>query len=273
MKPRTVKQLQKLLGFINWFRNYIPGLSVQLAKITDKTKKDRKFVWTEEDTLIIEKIFEQLSEKSILNYPDFEKSFDIFCDASDKGMGSILRQKEKIIGYFSYKFNSSELNYSVMEKEAFAIIKSINHFKNLIFASKINIYSDNSNILFDSQKESKRIKRWKYLLNEFDFELHHIKGKKNTGADFLSRIYSMKDTSLLNEIYNLEKLVEQQNSDENIITKTERGEFKRRKIESFDVVCDKNLRIIIPEKYFVDIFDKLHEMLGHPGSTKFYGTL
>ncbi|KAG0435938.1 Transposon Tf2-6 polyprotein [Dictyocoela muelleri] len=101
-------------------------------------------------------------------------------------MGSILIQDDKIVGYYSKKYNAQELNYTTIEKEFLAILKSLIHFKHLIFNTKTIIETDNKNLTFDGNL-TKRVQRWKLLIEEFDYELKHIDGSKNSDADVLSR--------------------------------------------------------------------------------------
>ncbi len=97
-------------------------------------------------------------------------------------------QINNVVGYYSYKFNQPEQNYTIIKKEAFSIIRALEHFRTIIFAVHIKIFTDNANILFEKQVESRRVLRWRFLLSEFDYELHHIKGTNNGAADYLSRL-------------------------------------------------------------------------------------
>jgi len=113
----------------------------------------------------------------------------MFCDASDIGIGGVLLQNGKIVGLYSKKLNDTECNYTTVEKELYAIIKSLEKFKNITWGNNINIYTDSRNILSLKEGYNKRIQRWKLLLNEYDYELIHVKGQNNAIADELSRSY------------------------------------------------------------------------------------
>ncbi|KAG0440563.1 Transposon Tf2-9 polyprotein [Dictyocoela muelleri] len=186
-KPKTKKQLQKLLGFINWFRPFVKELSILTANLYEKLKsRGNKVIWTQADELEVRRIFEKIRNCSTLHHPNLNKEFQLKCDASDQGIGSILLQEGKIIGYYSKKYNIQERNYTTVEKEILAILKSLEHFKHLIFNTKINIETDNKNLTFSGEL-SKRAYRWKLLIEEFDYTLNHIDAQQNTDADLLSR--------------------------------------------------------------------------------------
>ena len=147
-----------------------------------------------------------------------------------------------------------------MEKEAFAILKGLNHFRSIILNSFIRIFTDNSNILFKKQIESRRVLRWRYLLNEFDYEISHVDGKSNNAADYLSRLYSVKDTT----VYDYERIASWQRA-HNI-------SGKKIVIDDITLEATETHQIIIPEPKFKEFFLKYHEILGHPGSNRFYKT-
>ncbi|KAG0419853.1 Retrovirus-related Pol polyprotein from transposon gypsy [Dictyocoela roeselum] len=145
--PKTRKQLQRLLGLLNWFRPYIENLSLKILNFTDKLRNEGKFNWTDEDTAILRDVYDEIKRQTLLYYPNVHDPFILETDASDRGMGAILKQNEKIVGIYSYKFNKSEENYSVVEKETFAIVKVLHHFKNIIFNSRVTVKTDNRDLI------------------------------------------------------------------------------------------------------------------------------
>ncbi|KAG0442790.1 Transposon Tf2-9 polyprotein [Dictyocoela muelleri] len=247
LKPiKTKRNLERLLGFKNWFTPFIPKLSIITTTLYEKLKKENRCVClTDNDMEKIRKIFQIIKKQPVLHYPDFNKSFNLYCDASDNGIGSILLQNNKLIGYSSKKYTKQEENYSVIEKEVLAILRSLQHFKQIIFNSKIHIFTDNANILFQGGI-SRRINRWKLIMEEFDYEKHHIKGKNNTHADFLSRAFKI-------------------NSE---ITKNIQLELK-------ELDYNKAIQILneTSKSHQLNFLKEIHEYLFHPGVNKMYETL
>jgi hypothetical protein len=114
--PKSKKHVQKILGVINWYRPYLKDLSKEISTISNIIKKETTFKWNEENSKTLELILNKISEQTLLNYPEFNKPFILEKDASDIGIGAVLRQEHKIIGFYSYKLSKSELNYSIVEK-------------------------------------------------------------------------------------------------------------------------------------------------------------
>ncbi|KAG0420322.1 Transposon Tf2-9 polyprotein, partial [Dictyocoela roeselum] len=243
-RPKSKKQLQRLLGFINWFRAFVPNLSILTAEMYEKLKiKGNNVRWTENDEIRLSKIMNLIKEKNILHHPDINREFLLRCDASDLGIGSMLFQDNKILGYYSKKFNIQEANYTVLEKEIYAILKSLDHFKPLIYNTRVNIETDNKNLTFNGEL-SKRAYRWKLLIEEYDYTLRHIEGKENFHADVLSR-YMLKISS---HIPFKSKLIY-------LPIKYKQGKYENNqiKIAENDINEHKNL------------IKKLHEDMTHPG--------
>ncbi|KAF9760600.1 Transposon Tf2-6 polyprotein, partial [Nosema granulosis] len=184
--PKTKRQVQKIIGIINWYRRFLKNISEKLSPITDLLKGE-KFVWKNLHTEIINDIKKEINESSRLKFPNFKKKFILETDASKLGIGAVLYQEDGVIGYFSKKLNSTEQNYSIVEKELFAMVKALMFFKDIVQGYFIEIYTDNRNCVLENNKFTSRIERWKILLNDFNFEIKSIKGEKNNIADALSR--------------------------------------------------------------------------------------
>ncbi len=106
-----------------------------------------------------------------MGYPDYNKPFQLFCDASDIGAGAVLKQKDRILGLYSYKSNKTEVKYHTQEKEFLSILKSYEHFKRIIFCALTTVFTDSKNLLALPDNSNKRIQRWKILLDQYNIEL------------------------------------------------------------------------------------------------------
>ena len=125
--------------------------------------------------------------------PDWNKPFELMCDASDFAIGDVLRQRRKkmfcAIYYASKTLNEAQMNYATIEKELLAIVYAFEKFKSYLVGTKVTFYRDHSAIKVSQTKNDAkpRLIRWVLLIQEFDLEICDKKGTKNQVADHLSR--------------------------------------------------------------------------------------
>ncbi|KAG0435690.1 Transposon Tf2-9 polyprotein, partial [Dictyocoela muelleri] len=266
--PKNKKGIQRILGFLTYFKTFIRNFSTKTLFLTDLLKKEAKIKWTSRHEKLLQEIFDEIKNSPILTYPDINSEFNLETDASDRAIGSVLKQNNNIIGFYSHKFSDTELKYTTMEKEALGILKSLEYFRDYIIGSKIIIFTDNKNLIFESSM-SKRVQRWKLLLEEYNYEIRIIPGNKNVIADAISRITYLQ-TPEDNCYWNCEKLKQlQKNNIENIKKECRNWIYN----EKDDVFTDVKNRIILNRNAIMTIMTKLHHDLAHPGSKKLYHTV
>ena len=153
---KNVKELQRVIGLINWFRPYVINLSTEIADITEKLKGNDIRKWSQADSDKIKHIVEKIKTSITLKHPDFNAIFYLYSDASDKGISSILIQQDGIVGIYSKKYSLAEKNYTIVERECLAMKKGLLYYKTLVYNSKVIILTDNKNITFDKDYTSSR---------------------------------------------------------------------------------------------------------------------
>jgi RNase H-like domain found in reverse transcriptase len=175
----------------------------------------------------------------ILQYPDFDKPFLLYTDASGYGIGAVLSQKddegkERVIAYASRSMNRAELNYPITDKECLAIVWAIKHFEQYLTIQPFQVITDHSALKFlqTCKVPTGRRARWIMFLQQFNFEIVHRPGKENKNADALSRIQEVQCY-----FYGVETLGEKSNPD-NFETTSEK----------FSQLSNKKSEIV--EKYF-----------------------
>ena len=205
--PKTKKELQKLINFINWFRNFIPHCSIKIKPITDKLKNCKNITWNRNDKQVLEDIFQDIEKQIILSHPDYSKKFELYTDACVYRVSGILKQGKNVIGIFSRKLVNSEMNYTTTENEFLAIYPSVQKFRNIIFGARVDVFTDNRNIIFNNNINTSRIEKWKLGLYEYDLNFFHIAGEKNGGADFLSRCCIVSGQDLRDIVYKAQRQI------------------------------------------------------------------
>lgn len=189
--PTNVKEIKSFLGLMGYYRRFIPDFAQIVYPMNRCTRKGEKIDITNPNYT---KAFEQcktlITNSPILAYPDFTKKFIITSDASDIAVGSVLSQDNHPIAFHSRTLNSAEKNYSTIEKELLSIVDATKHFRPYLFGRRFLIQTDHNPLVWLNKLKTinSRLIRWKIKLDEFEYDIEHLKGSANKVADALSRI-------------------------------------------------------------------------------------
>ena len=108
--PSMKKQVRSLLGLTGYYRKFIQDYASIAAPITGLTRKGtpNQIVWSEECDAAFRKLKTSLCSSPVLRSPDFSRPFVLQTDASNRGVGAVLSQRDEEgekhpVGYFSRK--------------------------------------------------------------------------------------------------------------------------------------------------------------------------
>ncbi|GKA46934.1 hypothetical protein Tco_0739817, partial [Tanacetum coccineum] len=155
--PTTPTEVRQFLGLVGYYRRFIEGFSLISKPLTKLTQKNKKYEWGKEEEEAFQMLKQKLCIAPILALPKGTEDFVVYCDASLKGYGAVLMQREKVIAYASRQLKVHEENYTTHDLE--------------LGAKELNL----------------RQRRWIELLSDYDCEIWYHPGKANVVADALSR--------------------------------------------------------------------------------------
>jgi len=221
--PKTVKEIQAFMGMVNFYRRHVHKMSEISHPLTQLTRKSETWKWGEPEEHAFQSLKNCLIQQPILGYPDWSRSFYIYCDASMYGIGSILCQlqdphntgveSEEVIAYNSKHLLDREVNYSTVEKELYAIVHAVTVFRPYIYGRPFKIMSDHRplSFLYGRKDATGRLGRWALKLQEYQMDIEYKPGKEQR-ADCLSRTPVPVVHAVFSDV---EKWVEAQQRDEN----------------------------------------------------------
>jgi hypothetical protein len=121
--------------------------------------------------------------------PDTTKSFDVYCDASDTGLGGVLMQEGRVISYSSRQPRHHEEHYPTHDLELAVVVMTLWMWHHYLLGNVVHIYMDHKRLkyIFTQPDLNMRQRRWLKLIKDYELEVHYHPGKANIVADMLSR--------------------------------------------------------------------------------------
>ncbi|GJT94575.1 putative reverse transcriptase domain-containing protein [Tanacetum coccineum] len=120
--PKSPTEIRQFLGLAGYYRRFIEGFSKIAKPMTKLTQKKVKFEWGDKQEAAFQLLKQKLCSAPILALPEGSEDFIAYCDASKKGLGAVLMQREKVISYASRQLKIHEKNYTTHDLELGAVV-------------------------------------------------------------------------------------------------------------------------------------------------------
>ncbi|GJW44525.1 putative reverse transcriptase domain-containing protein [Tanacetum coccineum] len=187
--PTTPKEVRQFLGLAGYYRRFIEGFSLISKPLTKLTEKNKKYEWGTDEDEAFQTLKQKLCSAPILALPEGTENFVVYCDASHKGFGAVLMQREKVIAYASRQLKKHEENYTTHDLELGAVVFALRLWRHYLYGTKCTVYTDHKSLqyILDQKELNMRQRRWIELLSDYDCEIRYHPGKANVVADALSR--------------------------------------------------------------------------------------
>lgn len=130
--PRTVGQVREFVGFTQYCRKNVKDFSKIMAPITDITKGNKAFKWTDNAKLAFEKMKVVMCCTPVLKLPEFDKPFEVHTDACILGLGGVLIQEGRPVAYESKKFSEAQQRWTTHEQEMYAVVYCLGRWSHYI---------------------------------------------------------------------------------------------------------------------------------------------
>jgi len=195
-QPQSKKQVRGFLGLTGYYRKFVDRYSDIAIPLTNLTKDDVTFGWTEREQVAFDMLKLRLTTADVLAHPDPQRQYIVTTDASGFAISGVLSQDQadgtrRPVAYFSRKLDGAQLRYSVYDKELLAIVSAVEHWRCYLDGNPhpILFLSDHRSLqhLNTQPKLNDRQARWLVKLGEFEFKVQYIPGSVNVVADALSR--------------------------------------------------------------------------------------
>ena len=194
--PTTIKELQRFLGMVNYYRRFIRKAAHHLYFLFECLgNKPKKLDWSKDMQHSFDAIKTALANATMLAHPDSKLPLAITSDASDVAIGGVLEQRGprgwEPLAFFSKKLSTSQQKWPPYDRELHAAHKSVRHFKHMVEGRPFTIYTDHQSLVPSMAKktEAQTARQQNQLseISEYTTDIRYLQGKSNVVADALSR--------------------------------------------------------------------------------------
>jgi site-specific DNA-cytosine methylase len=193
--PTNVSELRSILGFLSYYRHFIPGFSSLAAPMTRLLHKDQPWNWDADAQAAYRRLKELMTEPGrVLRPINKDRPLILHTDWSNHGIGAVLGQVdddglEYLCACASRSLNKHEKNYPSYKGELLALAWAVRSFRTHLHGTKFKLVTDHQPLtwLMKAQDLTGQYSRWQMLVQEYDFEICHRAGDKHQNADVLSR--------------------------------------------------------------------------------------
>lgn len=198
--PSSRKQLQRFLGFANFYRRFIRNYSQVAAPLTALTSVLRPFLWDTDAQDAFDRLKSLFISAPILIQPDASLQFIVEVDASDTGVGAVLSQRSPLdnkihpCAFLSRRLSSAERNYDVGNRELLAVKVALDEWRHWLEGAELPfiVWTDHKNLEYikTAKRLNSRQARWALFFGRFNFALTYRPGSRNQKPDSLSRLFN-----------------------------------------------------------------------------------
>ena len=200
--PRSPKEIKQFLRLTSYYRKFVTQFSDMARPLTKLLAYDCEFKWTHQCDISFQMLKDMLCSAPILKYPDTNKPYTLYTDASKYGWAGVLTQShtstvdgktiimDHPMSYVSGLFHGSQLNWAALTKEAYAIYLSIKKSTFYLTGHEITLRSDHLPLKKFLRKMTlnNMVNNWSTEIESFNINFVPISGKANVLADTLSRL-------------------------------------------------------------------------------------
>nr|GFD15385.1 putative reverse transcriptase domain-containing protein [Tanacetum cinerariifolium] len=141
-EDHLLTEVRSFLGLAVYYRRFVEGFSLLALPLTKLMRKGEKFFWNEEREKSFEELKRRLVSFPVLTLPSGTGGYQIYSDASKKGLGCILMQHGKVIAYASRQLKPYEENYPTHNLELAAVVFALKIWRHYLYGETCDIFTD-----------------------------------------------------------------------------------------------------------------------------------
>ena len=191
--PDCLKSVRQFLGFVGYYRRFIPKFADIATPLVYLTGKDVPFVWDTSCSAAFQTLRASLIDAPILAFPTETGQYILDTDASNFGLGGVLSQiqndQERVVAYCSRALRPSQRRNCTTKREMLAVVAMCIQFRSYLRGARFTLRTDHKSLVWLHRFKDTEgmLSRWLHSLQQFQFSIIHRPGKDHGNADGLSR--------------------------------------------------------------------------------------
>ena len=191
--PDCLKSVRQFLGFVGYYRRFIPNFADLAEPLVALTGKDVPFVWRPACEVSFTGLRDAMVRSPILAFPTESGDYVLDTDASNFGLGGVLSQiqngVECVIAYCSRALRPSQRKYCTTKREMLAVVSMCIQFRSYLRGARFTLRTDHKSLVWLHRFKDTEgmMARWLHTLHQFQFMIVHRAGRDHGNADGLSR--------------------------------------------------------------------------------------
>ena len=191
--PDCLKSVRQFLGFVGYYRRFIPSFADLAEPLVALTGKDVPFIWRPACATAFAELRDAMVRAPILAFPTESGDYVLDTDASNFGLGGVLCQiqngVECVIAYCSRALRPSQRKYCTTKREMLAVVSMCIQFRSYLRGAKFTLCTDHKSLVWLHRFKDTEgmMARWLHTLHQFQFTIVHRARRDHGNADRLSR--------------------------------------------------------------------------------------
>ena len=191
--PDCLKSVRQFLGFVGYYRRFIPSFADLAEPLVALTGKDVPFIWRPTCATAFIELHDAMIRAPILAFPTESGVYILDTDASNFGLGGVLSQiqnnVECVIAYCSRALRPSQRKYCTTKREMLAAVSMCIQFRSYLRGARFTLRTDHKSLVWLHRFKDTEgmMARWLHALQQFQFTIVHRAGSDHGNADGLSR--------------------------------------------------------------------------------------
>ncbi|KAI8493132.1 hypothetical protein Bbelb_291360 [Branchiostoma belcheri] len=194
--PTSTAEVRAFLGLASYYRKFVRNFAHIADPLVALTRKHVRFAWDDACQKAFDSLRAALVTPPVLAYPDFTSPLTLYTDASNTAIGAVLTHPddlgEHVISYASKTLSKQERNWSTYDRELWAIVWSVRHYRSYLAGHHFTVITDHKPLVGLSPKlishdPTGRRARWAIELSTYQFNITYRAGKSHDNADAMSR--------------------------------------------------------------------------------------